>query len=548
MARIPIHRAGAVNGLASLIFLAIAFLYGLDRGFHRVIPDPVESHNLMIAAALSDLGHGSHLGGAANAKVYEALRRGGMSVLPEYLDPLGIKFPDNIFDPDLMNRAMEGALANPDAEPTGQRVKTDIVLGVPYDLGQYLYFKLAFALFGIDVASFYFLYFAILGASVLAFAAGHWRDPLAMLTLTAVTGAHALMLPYIVAVGEVQGVYHLAAPHNNRFLSALAVVPTLHLAWTFVRRPDLDARSGTAAAVQTAILMFAALVRVNASWGIVFLAAIALWRLLRLGWTAARAGGRANETLIIRVRTALSWPAAILLAGFLGQQAIERFAFHPLYSLLDETMPRHLVWHGTYQGLRLHPTWDARFAEAHMQNGALPGPDEVPVAAVERWLEKYGIAPDYMRSPIDGRLKYRTYERVLAQVYADFAVDNPRFMLELTLIHKPRLFVEIYAQTMEPTVGSVPIWAAAGGLLLLALSGWSAGAALGAAQPGDARRGLTIIGAMYGVAMIPLMIAAPGGYACGDQIWLINTFVLLAFALGCTALLLRAGRARQAGT
>lgn len=519
--------ASCINGLLAAAFTCIAFWYGLANGLHHVIPDAIEYHNRALAAAITDLGYDANLGGGASAKVLDTLQRNGITVFEDKLRSLGLKWPENIFNPEIVDGAIEKAFGIEGLSLESQHINSDIVLSPPFDIGHYVFYKAALWLFGHHVSSFYYLYFLLFAASVVFFSVAYFRNPHAMLLLAALCATHLLLVATIVPIGKIQGIYHLATVHNNRFISALGVLPALHLALALWIRASFSRRHFLSAIGQAAILLFIVMTRMSILWGVLLVAVIVAPRFWRLAASALEQ--RISDADVGRhLRTAFSWPLLVVFAGLLILGIWRSTSIHPLYQVSDEYVPHHVTWHTAYLGLGLHPQWWKDFAPLHMRDGKLPGSDGIPVVAVENYMENYGFDRNYFISPISG-IKWRTYERVLGRVYLEFAVHHPRFMLELHTWYKPRHFGSIYIQIMRPTLASIsPLALLAGVAAMIGAACLS----IDARQTWRRENGslVAFTGIVFLASMTPLIFAAPSGYASGDQIWMLNAFIVFGAA------------------
>lgn len=70
----------------------------------------------------------------ADARIYEALRHAGVSFYSQFTDPIGVKWPSNLFDADLLNRAIDKASKlGPLSEP--KKIMSELKPVEPNDLG-----------------------------------------------------------------------------------------------------------------------------------------------------------------------------------------------------------------------------------------------------------------------------------------------------------------------------------------------------------------------------------------------------------------------------
>lgn len=84
----------------------------------------------------------------ADARIYEALRHAGVSFYSQFPDPIGVKWPSNLFDADLLNRAIDKASKlGPLSEP--RKIISELKPVEPNDLGAMDFYRWAFELFGL---------------------------------------------------------------------------------------------------------------------------------------------------------------------------------------------------------------------------------------------------------------------------------------------------------------------------------------------------------------------------------------------------------------
>ena len=112
-----IGAAAACAGIAVVFFFA-GLVFALQHDFHRKMQSP--THNILVAAAISEVVYDLDQGYIAYGKVLETLRGKGMAdqVYEErYLQPLGLRYPQNLSNTDMMNAALESAAALQDLPP-----------------------------------------------------------------------------------------------------------------------------------------------------------------------------------------------------------------------------------------------------------------------------------------------------------------------------------------------------------------------------------------------------------------------------------------------
>lgn len=506
-----------LSAIIAFGFVWLAYDFGLAHRFHQVMPDAIESHNVSLATAITERFHGIQGGYVAHAKVLAALRENGVSFFPQFLEPLGKKHPDVAWEPDTINRAIQKAI---EVRDLGEMKLGDrsLVPMTAEDLGLSDFYKLSFSLFGPSLEGFYDTYFVIFAGSVAVFLIGFWRYPIVCAAAALMCAIHYLLMYYIATFGSsLNELTQLATVHNRRFISALGVMPALYLASWFLLRPALTPQGMAGVVAQTALLLFVVTMRASISYIFAFLAFLFV-----AGFLCRLFASRAGERLAA-FRLMLFWPVIVVAGGLLALDGYRAVSVNSLYYELDEYIPRHLVWHSLYYGLAYHPEWQSKFSAIHDNASG----DDVPMKGAALYAkEKYGLAPSYLIGPINGGIKWRTYERLLKGAYLGFVAQHPRYVAEQVLWFKPRMFVDMYEQTQRRIFSRLPAWMAVTGAAALI----AAFAFAGRATPRYRRELGAVAMALSGsfvFSMVPLVIAYPVYHAMGDQIWWASA--LLAF-------------------
>ncbi len=525
-----------VSLAAAVYFLWASYDFGIRHEFHEVMPDAIESHNVSVATAITELAHDVSAGYVAHGEVLAALRRNGMSFFPDFLGPIGKFHPDVLREPETMNAALRAAR---DAGSLGPMSLADGTMApmVAEDLGQADFYKLALVLFGYDVRGFFDAYFVLLALSMAAFAAAFARWPSALLVLVAFGVGHCFAMTYIATFGwspqesSPNAMIQLATVHNRRFMSALGILPVLHIALALWLRVKLKPLSAVSLSIQVLLLMFVMTVRASIVYGLIFVVALCLamvWKRWR-----RREGGRSGFGAF---RALWFWPVPIIVAGYAVLSIYRAVAIHPLYSTMDEYIPHHLVWHSAYYGLTYHPDWQERFAATH----DFASGDQVPFKGAALYLAKaVGLGEGYTTVGPGKGIRWRTHERVVRRAYADFVTENPGFAAGLHVWHKPRALVENFFDSVAKARHVVSGLGVVVGAVLCFLAAASVGVVRGGG-PWDPIL-LTVGGGC--ASLLPVVFAYPVHHGVGDQmIWLMMALVLA--ALGSIGTILRVVRHR----
>ena len=451
------RRLSIACGAAALALALIGYQFGVAHGFDRWIPGALEYENAKVAMGLSAYVYGTDQGYLADRRVYDALRKGGFTVYPQFLEPLGTTFPANEFDADLLNKGLKAAssLGHLD-QPTG--LFTGLEPVEPQDLGGADFYRMAFTVFGIEIQSFFKFYYLTHIISILMFVAAFWRRLESMILLLAIVACHFLALGFLNAF-PVEEAFTVATPYSQRFVAALGVVSGLHVA-LMVWRPSLRTIVNLIAlTVQVAILAFVVSVRSSAMWEVLWpatiIAAFAVillayqWKFIRWRWRVTPSG---------ILNRSLSWPVVTFAIVFGAMNLVGDARTNPLYRFSDEFITHHMGWHSAFTTLGVHPDWGLFSKDYLDENGKVPGTDALPIIAAENWLKTgYGLNKQYLLSPVRG-WRYRTTERVIREVYLDFLKRHPRFTIELHLIYKPKWWYQNFIEWNRMAFKGMPAW------------------------------------------------------------------------------------------
>jgi hypothetical protein len=516
--------------LCGVVVLVIALAgnrLGYSHGFDRWLPEGVEYENVKVAAAISDLVYGTNKGRVADARVYNELRMAGVSIYPQFIKPINVKFPENLSDADLLNRAFERA-AHLQGLSEPKKIITELKPVEPNDLGAIDFYRWAFELFGLRVQSFYKLYTAIHFASIGLFIWVFWRRLDAMVALLIVVSGHYLAQVWIIVGSEPSVSFNVGTSYSQRVISVLGLISALHVALEIFRPPQRPGFANVAAFIgQSVIVLFVATIRRSAIWEVLWPASLALG-FLAVGIVRARLtprGRRLTEPAAALLQRGLSWPALTLTVVFIGFNVFQFWNTSPIFRFSDESLPQHMFWHSAYLGLEVNPDWWKRYGKQFVdENGQLQTGDAMPIWAARKFLQdNYALPYSYLISPIWG-LKYRTTERVLREAYFDFLLNHPRFALELQLFYKPAHFVKNFVLWNQRTLPALSfhIW-----VVVIALSfavaaylGWVGDRSLGPLT------GVLLVAALW--AVIPSLLTFANGATISDAVLTVDATLAMA--------------------
>lgn len=403
-----VRRAVASIGLALLSAALLAHIAarGVELGQDRTLSHSFARIAFASATAVARLAHGAR-GYVVPTALWVALQAGGFRS-----DAL-----ERVIDPD---GGLRSAATMP-APPSCDDAPLHCLPDWGDDKGYADYVMLAYLLFGYRVAALFWLFVLLLGLSVVAFAAQYWRTPyLALVPLVLL--AHALVLE-VLDDGIITRVVH-----DARYLPALVYLAALHAA-VLALRPDMIRRwSWPVLAFQMLLIVLVLDARASAIWLVLVPIAALAMRLLvtRDGWARSVAVG------------------CVVLAGPLLLDGYRQIAYDARYT--DGGTTSHPVWHNLYMGLAFHPDGAAR--DVVYTDG---------VAYRDAWLfllarpdvqERLGIDPaatafvEHDPALWMHRVGWERYEAVCRAMVLAVVLEQPLYVIESLLIHKPRYLAE----------------------------------------------------------------------------------------------------------
>jgi len=414
------------------ISLIAALRICFDRGLHDEIGTESWGRALFaIGAAVTQMKHGGY--GYTLSNVIEAiLGDGGLTDNASILAPLGAKFPENLRDPALINAAIDKAAQfkwpfNPNEAVRGSGGD---------DLGLVDYVRLSFLLFGFRVQSLFFTYFLILGISAAAFLYAFRLRPALLMLLVIACVAQIMVFSSVLFDRSVLG-----SIFDPRFLSALAIIPGLHLGCLLLDRSRPTPDNIVLTVIQSLILVFAIWIRSSASWVVVGVAALAALVSLR-----ALLNSRFNPVQL--------WSLGVLLLVLAVHTVWASTALHPIYREKGE-ISRHVFWHAVFFRLQFHPGWDQKYSAAYDHARF----DELPRVAALKYMQRHPPAdPDAVYlTPDREHLKIAASETYVRKAFFEFLAADPKFVLESTFIYNPLNMTTILEQFLQ-SLGQTDAW------------------------------------------------------------------------------------------
>jgi len=489
MIRTIAHRRAAQIIATVLVAAALftAFRTGIRRDLHSTFAAQSWGRvQFAIGAAVTSRYHGGY-GYTISDVVRGVLTTGGLTGDPATLKSVGLTFPDNLRTPTLMENAIKKAISftwpfNPNEQVTGSQGE---------DVGLVDYVRLSFALFGPKMVSFFLTYFVLVTTSFMAALVAFRKVPAILAVFVLYAAALAVVFRSNLLDLDLVGIL------DPRFLSTLGLVPAAHIAFAMVVQPQASASHIALALVQSAILVFAYWIRSSALWTVIALALLAVL-------LSAYAMWRGDPRQLTR-----NWPFAIVIVFVAAHFIYVAEALHPVYQTPNER-PHHALWHAIGYALQIHPKWPTQYAAKY----GLLNPDEIP----------QNMAKDYLlhHPPDDQDRVYVTTDREhlrigVAEFYKrkaviDFAINDPKFVAEVFLIHNPQRCFETLARYLSSYSRTVDymlvVLAVLLGVIVALSDARGAGQVLKAA--------LIVTGGLL-VSLIPIALTAPSIAVMADQ-------------------------------
>jgi hypothetical protein len=542
--RLHIFMLLAVAAVCGALFAS--YRIGVERRFPETIGTGAWGRMLFaFGAAIAQMRHGGY-GYTIPGQTEAILIHAGLTGDAKILADLGMKFPDNLQNPVLIDSAIQKAVRFNSLVDLRHSVRGS----GGDDLGLVDYVRLSFGVFGYWLRSLYLAYFAILAISALAFMYAFRSRPGLLALLVVISAAHALLFSSSILDREKLGT--IADP---RFLSVLAIIPCLHLASLLITKASATRVDIVLALLQSIILVFAVWIRATANWAIMALIILAV---------------SIAVTLALNRRFELRhmWSFGVLFAVWLVHAVWTSIVLHPIYGEKGE-ITHHVIWHGIFYQLQFHPQWRWKYA-AEYDNAALDG---LPALAARKYLMRHPpAAPDKIYLTEDRKhLKVAAAETYIRKAFFEFFATDPKFVLETYFIYVPikLLFIlgpmEITAQGKyaffgRPTGSVPPGWHQAGvmrsltrnspaeftllGVAFLILAGFLA------TEPSDRRlftRCVLLVTVVFLVSLLPVL-PAPDVQVVADQYFLLlaalGAWIVLLLCVGMGACI-RLGRARR---
>jgi hypothetical protein len=411
-----------------------------------VVPQSVDRELYGTAAALTKLRFG--IGGAAiDMRIFVTLIRSGFSNGP--LPVLAEPYPENLNDPALLQSALDKAqtfdVPPPRTFTNANGEYTDFTSFTGEDIGIATYAFLAFVIFGVHISSLTYFYFVVVAMSLLLYGAGHGRSTGAMAAAVVMT-----LALYVATCSDFVNSQPMGTDVKDvRFLSTLAVIPTLHLLVTWTRSSyRLSLLDYAILALQSGIFAFALQIRVSTIWAM--MALTLYWMVIAI--MSLRRGGVPGPLLKWRQSRSAVTLAAVF-AVLISAWVVATLSLSPVYAALGD-VTHHTFWQGVLSSLQLTPEWKIKYGAS--VNGA--GGDAMPAEVAHIAIMK--LPPEERRQYVnsDGTTKKFALEKFSRIAFFNILSNDPGFVLHTFFVAKPLRIMRSEQRFFDGLFAGLSIW------------------------------------------------------------------------------------------
>jgi hypothetical protein len=443
--------AGRIAG-SVLIALVAIFIFGamFRTGIHYGMDRKVswEGHGRVlnaVGAIMTEQRYGEG-GYAISDQVHWHLSQRGFTADPDIAKKLGVTVPENLqatFLDDVLQRMWRDL-------PTVPEIGRQSIRGLGADDVGYVDFaKLSFWTFGLHVRSFYYMFFVIMGTSLLLSLVERARDRVGQIIVLSTAAIVYASCYYtdILLLAEPSGSANMI---NPRFMPVIGLIPTVHILLMMADGVRPQWHKVAIVLVQAGIIFFAVHIRITALW---LIASLSL-AMIVLAVPLIREGWRRKETFrMLACRfAAAQWPALMSVLVVYGGLKIVSLLLHPIYHE-GGWLQHHAFWHSIYYSLQYHPKFIEKYGAAHNDTTA----DEMPIAGALAYVKEHPEEDKPEIYLVGKTLKYSEMERLIKLTLFQFLHRDPQFVLEAFCI-KGASVVRIIGNETRQAWNSAPIW------------------------------------------------------------------------------------------
>jgi hypothetical protein len=304
----------------------------------------------------------------------------------------------------------------------GKSLSSSTYLFSTDDKGIVDYIKLAFFVFGYSSISLIYLYCLILFLSSLIFYLRFSNNLGAIVTLFVFLLAHACVMPPVTVNSQLQTVLAL------RFMSVLAMIPTLHLMLEMLKTNPPPRYSKNLIIIfgltQLAIILFILQIRFSSIWMVVCILSISLFILLAMIFYPLTS----HRYFHFKVSLGI---AISLIIGMIGLQQYKHYAYDSAYFKVGGAS--HVFWHSIYSGLAYHPQFS--------KENKIYIDDNSVIDATGSFLKSNGRQLEWAamggESPNYSEIKYTIYDQAVKDMVISSLIHNPYIWFSAFFYYKP---------------------------------------------------------------------------------------------------------------
>jgi hypothetical protein len=436
----------ALIALVAIFIFGAMFRTGIYYGMDRKVAWEAYGRVLnAVGAILTELRYGEG-GYAISDQVHWHLSQRGFTAEPDITKKLGITVPENFqatYLDDVIQRMWRDLASLP--EIGRQSIRG---LGAD-DVGYVDFARLAFWTFGLHVRSFYYMFFVIMGTSLLLALVERARDRVGQIIILGTASIIYATCYYsdILLLVEPTGSGNMM---NPRFMPVIGLIPAVHILLMMVDGVRPQWHKVAIVLVQAGIVFFAVHVRATAVWLVVLL----VLAMIVLALPLLREGWRRKEALRVLAGrfAAARWPALMAVLVVYGGLKVVSLLLHPIYHQ-GGWLQHHAMWHSIYYSLQYHPKFVEKYGAAHFDMAG----DAMPVGAALAYVKEHPEEDKPEIYLIGKSLKYAEMERLSKLAFFQFLRRDPWFVLTAFNIKTVALF-RIIGDETRLTWNSAPIW------------------------------------------------------------------------------------------
>ncbi len=359
------------------------------------------------------------------------------------LAPSGPTWPGFLADRGFLDEALRLLFGRPHwAVPvttTGPPYDGIMGIGWGMDNGYADFVNLSFRIFGPAIKSLYRGYWLVCFVSYLLFIIVYWRRvvPLVLLAATAVVQYFIFSSDIFWSAGQEWAASENARVHGPtgpRFLSSICVVPALHYLCATWKNEPLHWREAVLLGLQGIIICLALQQRTTVYWVVAAaLLLAALHRVFLNQHTDAVTKRRRTLILVELLTVVVLCKAGVAITTHPGLNA-------------RGFMTSHTLWGSVFYSMQFHPDWKSRYSAEFGHNEG----DGVADFAWKRYVANH---PKEQGKEIT----HAFIETMIRKAMVEFAMRDPKFVLEIYLFNNPRIIYEAATTVITSMAKGVPV-------------------------------------------------------------------------------------------